>query len=168
MSHTTLSPLLFFLFLLGYPKVLSLGPSDSLSISFSLGQLITLHDFQYLLYAEDTQIYVSTSQLIPSISSGATNLLSDISVWMSHHFLKQNMSKTVLVIFSPVQSPLRPNDFTIEIHSTIIGSSTHSRVQDSDLFFETHIQSLATFTSATFPKFAPSYLMTPQNNIFIS
>jgi hypothetical protein len=60
----------------------------------------------YMLYAEDSQIYIS---FWPSLSSSLNNALTSLTLcvttiktWMSRHFLKFNMDKTeVLVITTP-------------------------------------------------------------------
>ncbi|XP_030062635.1 uncharacterized protein LOC115472484, partial [Microcaecilia unicolor] len=72
--------------------------------------------------------------------------LSDIAVWMSQRHLKLNMTKTELLIFSPIPtSPLPP--FSISVDGSLILPVSSARnlgvIFDSSLSFSTHIQQIA-------------------------
>ena len=95
----------------GVPQGSVLGPILFNVYTTPLSTLISSSTISHLLYADDTQLFVSlTPQNFPSVISDLQSTVSLISSWMSPYFLTLHPSKTeYLLIDLPQQTSKNPS-----------------------------------------------------------
>ncbi len=97
-----------------------------------------------LLYADDTQLYLSFRPNYPTVAAWISGCLADISAWMKEHRLQLNLAKTELLVFPA--TPTLQHDFTIQLGSSTITPSSSVRnlgvIFGDQLTFKTTLQKL--------------------------
>ena len=122
----------------GVPQGSVLGPKGYCMYTLPLGAILQRHNMKYMIYADDTQAYMSISNA--SQWENATNAIAacfnDIRLWMNSNFLKLNDTKTEFIIFSPSN-----HQFPRELHLKL-GDNTVSpseRVRNLGVILDSHL-----------------------------
>ncbi|MBN3301711.1 PGCA protein, partial [Amia calva] len=100
-------------------------PVSLLPFLSKLGHLIATYGFSYHFYADDAQIFLSSSD--PLIASRISYCLSAISAWIHSHHLRLNLSKSDLLFFLHSSSPSADLSISIPLECTTLSPSSSAK-----------------------------------------
>ena len=131
--------------LYGVPQGSVLGPVLFNIYVRSLPSVIRNHGFLPSMYADDTNARLKFSLLFQyhNINVRIPKLVSEISDWMSEHFLKINADKTEIILFRPPSTKSVPTIQGMFIGDTCIRFSETVKLLgvtlDTHLTFDSHV-----------------------------
>ena len=109
-----------------------------------LGEIMRRHGVEFHFFADDMQIYMSTS--FPDLAAACTRIehcISDIKSWMSSNFLKFNDDKTEMLLTCSRFSRGDLRSFSVDIAGTKITPSPKARnigaLFDCNFMLEAHV-----------------------------
>ena len=115
----------------GVPQGSVVGPNLFVYYSYPVSEIISNHDLNYHVYADDVQIYTSFNPRVSGASDEAIDKLSscieEIKQWMSVNKLKLNESKTEFFIAGPSRVMKSFPDIALNIAGTEIRRSDSIR-----------------------------------------
>ena len=116
-----------------------------------MGAILRYHSFDYHIYADDTQLYISFKCNTPLASLiQLNNCISDIRVWMINNKLKDYDSKTEFIVFRSPQAKQDLSGLSVIVGDSIIQQSSKVRnlgiIVDQFLSFDDYISSVCRST----------------------
>ncbi len=103
----------------GVPQGSILGPILFCIYTIGLSELLTRHGVKLKLFADDTQFYMTMSNVI-DVEDRLETVLSDIKLWMDSKQLKLSSSKTELLVVGKKMSLRRMDITTLRLMGTTL------------------------------------------------
>ena len=108
-----------------------------------LAAILRYHNIGYHVYADDTQLYISSKNKDPSGPLARLNsCISDIRMWMIKNKLKNNDSKTEFIIFRSPQCKATISGVSVSVGDSNILPSPNSVIFDKCPTLDAHINNI--------------------------
>ena len=106
------------------PQGSILGPKKYTYYSKPIGNIIKHHNMDYMIYADDSQIYIVIRPSTIYVTIGRVEqLVSEIQKWMEENMLKLNEDKTEVLLIAPPRKQHYLNNITFTFGSSTITPS---------------------------------------------
>ena len=116
---------------LGIPQGSVLGPILFTIYTVPIDNICRKHQVAFLLYADDTQVYLSFKPSIPSSKyeciAKIENCIEEIGIWMTQNLLKLNNDKTEFILLGTQQQLSKLDNISFQISSNTIIPTDHVR-----------------------------------------